>query len=181
MAWSPALIGMQVYMYVTLLVNRTLWSVKGNIFLVYLRYLAHTSTVIGGHLHFLAGVPVVYVIYHTNISQYPIYKILHPHLEWAIYGDICQMYTRIWQLHRNLLIFVPIRKPNTCQVFGSQYSQVKLEGPLHIPGIYQNVLVWDLLAYTWYMWSYLAYSWYKMKSFKEELVYLSTQVIFNML
>ena len=42
------------------------------------------------------------------------------------------------------------------------------------------LLVWDFLAYTWYMWSYLAYSWYKMKSFKWELVYLSTKVIFYM-
>ncbi len=30
--------------------------------------------------------------------------------------------------------------PHTCQVFGSQYSQVKLEGPLNIPGIYQSVI-----------------------------------------
>ena len=30
--------------------------------------------------------------------------------------------------------------PNTCQVFGSQYSQVKLEGPLHIPGVYQSFI-----------------------------------------
>ena len=36
--------------------------------------LAHTSTVVDSHLHVLACVPVVYVIYHTNISQCLIYK-----------------------------------------------------------------------------------------------------------
>ena len=120
--------------------NATLRSVKGSICLVYLRYLVHTSTVIGGHSHFLAGVPVVYVIYHTNISQCPICKIPYLHLERAGCGDVCQMYTRIWQQRRNLLIFVPRHMPHTCQVFGSQYSQVKLEGPLHILGIYQSVV-----------------------------------------
>ncbi len=125
----------------------SLQLVKGSICLVYLRYLAHTSTVIVSHLHFLAGVPVVYVIYHTNISQCPIYKNFPSASEWAIYGDVCQMYTRILRLHRNSLIFVPRCMPHICQVFGSRFSQVKLEGPLHIPGIYQNVVVWDLLAY----------------------------------
>ncbi len=55
-------------------------------------------------------------------------------------GNICQLYTRNWTLLRNFLIFVPRHMTNTCQVFGSQYSQVKLEGPLHIPGIYQSVV-----------------------------------------
>ena len=49
-------------------------SGKGSVCLVYIISLAHTSTVIDGHSHFVAGVPVVYVIYHTNISQCPIYK-----------------------------------------------------------------------------------------------------------
>ncbi len=30
--------------------------------------------------------------------------------------------------------------PNTSQAFGSGYSQVKLEGPFCIPGIYQSVI-----------------------------------------
>ena len=29
---------------------------------------------------------------------------------------------------------------HTCQVFGSRYSQVKLEQPLHILGVYQSVI-----------------------------------------
>ena len=30
--------------------------------------------------------------------------------------------------------------PHICQIFDSQYIQVKLEGPLHLPGIYQSVV-----------------------------------------
>ena len=108
--------------------------------LLYLIYLALTSTVIGSHFEFSAGVPVVYVIYQANISQCPICKIPHLHLHWAICGNVCQMYTRIWWLCRNQLIFVPRCMPLICKVFGSQYCQVKLEGPLHIPGVYQNII-----------------------------------------
>ena len=62
------------------------------------------------------------------------------HLEWAVSGDVCQMYTSIWRLCRNLLIFVPRHMPHISQVFGSQHSQVKLDGPLHIQEIYQSVI-----------------------------------------
>ena len=82
-----------------------------------------------------------YMSYTTQTSvNVPSTKIPHLHLEWAVCGDVCQMYTRIWWLHRNLLIFVPKCMPHTCQVFGSQYSQVKLEGPLYIPCLHQSVL-----------------------------------------
>ena len=90
-------------------------------------------------IHILSPVYLWYMSYTIQTSvNVPSTKIPHLHLEWAIYGDVCQMYTRNWQLHRNLLIFVPRRMPNTCQVFGSRCSQVKLEGPLHIPGIYHS-------------------------------------------
>ncbi len=82
-----------------------------------------------------------YMSYTTQTSvNVPSTKISHLHLEWAICGDVCQMYTRIWNFCRNLLIFVPRHTPHICQVFGSRYRQVKLEGPLHIPGIHQNVV-----------------------------------------
>ena len=96
-------------------------------------------------------------------ANVPSAKIPHLHLHWAIRGDVCQMYARIQRLRRNRLIFVPRRMPRICQFFGSRYSQVKLEGPLHIPCIYQSVLVWDLLAYARYvMLVYYvgAYAWY---------------------
>ncbi len=83
---------------------------------------------------------MVYVIYHEKISQCPIYKNFPSAFRFAVCGDVCQMYTRIWWLHRNLLIFVPRCIPRICQVFGSQYSQVKPEGPLHMPGVYQSVV-----------------------------------------
>ncbi len=134
----------------------SLWLVKGNICLVYLRYLAHTSTVIAGHLHVLAGVPVVYVIYHENISQCPTEKIPHLQLCWAVCGDVCQMYSRICWLTRNSLILHQEVYPPICQVFGSQYSQVKSEGPLHILGRYQSVIGLGksgiLLVYEVFLW-----------------------------
>ena len=108
---------------------------------VYLIYLAHSTTVIGGHFHFFWLVYLWYMLCTTQSSvNVPSAKIPHLHLEGVVCGDVCQMYTRIWRLRRNLLIFIPRHMPHTSQVFGSQYSQVKLEGPLHIPGIYQSVI-----------------------------------------
>ena len=54
----------------------TLQLVNGSICLVYLRYLTHTRTVIGGHLHLLAGVPVVYVhVPHKHQSMSHLQKV----------------------------------------------------------------------------------------------------------
>ena len=81
------------------------------------------------------GICHIPTIHQPNV---PSAKISHLHLEWAVCGDVCQMYTRIWRSRRNSLIFVPRCLPHICQVFGSQYSQVKSEGPLHIPCIYKK-------------------------------------------
>ena len=70
-----------------------------------------------------------------------------------------------------MLIFVPRRMPHICQVFGSRYSQVKLEGPLHIPGIYQNVVGLEFAGIR------LVDEVYTKFSFIQELVYLFTKVI----
>ena len=73
----------------------------------------------------------------TNVSSA---KNPYLHSHWAVHGVVCQTYARILWLRRNLWNFVPRCMPQICEVFGSQYSYVKLEGPLHIPGIYQSVL-----------------------------------------
>ena len=100
---------------------------------VYVWYISYTWHIPAQSLtviHILLPVYLWYMSYTIQTSvNVPSTKIPHLELEWAVYGDVCQMYIRNWQLHRNLLIFVPICMPNTCQVFGSRYSQVKLEGP----------------------------------------------------
>ena len=119
---------------------QTLRSVKGGIHLVYSIYQGHTRAVIRGHLHFFAGVSVVYAIYHTYTSSCHICKKYPCVMTWAIRGDVCQEYTIFFWSCRNLWNFILRHMPGYHQVFGSRYSQDKSEGPLHIPGIYQSVI-----------------------------------------
>ncbi len=100
---------------------------------VYVWYISYTWHIPAQSLtviHILLPVYLWYMSYTIQTSvNVPSTKIPHLELEWAVYGDVCQISIRNWQLHRNLWIFVPICMPNTCEVFGSRYSQVKLEGP----------------------------------------------------
>ncbi len=73
---------------------------------VYVWYISYTWHIPAQSLmviHILSPVYLWYMSYTIQTSvNVPSTKIPHLELEWAVYGDVCQIYIRNWQLHRNL-------------------------------------------------------------------------------